>query len=91
MEAKKAGVPFSAQSVGGMFGLYFAEHCPENFAEMMRGDLKAFNTFFHTMLDGGVYLAPAAYEAGFVSIVHSDADIAASVVAGAAAFARLKS
>jgi glutamate-1-semialdehyde 2,1-aminomutase len=89
-EAKKAGVPFSAQSVGGMFGLYFAEQCPGNFAEMMRGDLKAFNTFFHAMLDGGVYLAPAAYEAGFVSIVHSDADITASVAAGAAAFARLK-
>jgi glutamate-1-semialdehyde 2,1-aminomutase len=88
--AKARGVTFSAQSVGGMFGLYFAEQCPGNFAEMMRGDLKAFNTFFHAMLDGGVYLAPAAYEAGFVSIVHSDADITASVAAGAAAFARLK-
>jgi glutamate-1-semialdehyde 2,1-aminomutase len=88
--AKAAGVPFSAQSVGGMFGLYFAPTVPANFAQMMAGDLAAFNRFFHGMLDGGVYLAPAAYEAGFVSIAHSDEDIAASVAVAANAFAAMR-
>jgi glutamate-1-semialdehyde 2,1-aminomutase len=85
--AKKRGVKFSAQSVGGMFGLYFAATPPASYAEVMAGDKEAFNRFFHAMLDAGVYLAPSAFEAGFVSAAHSDADIAATVAAADAIFA----
>jgi glutamate-1-semialdehyde 2,1-aminomutase len=88
-EAKKAGVVFSAQSVGSMFGLYFSAEPPTSYAEMMAGDREAFNRFFHRMLDQGVYLAPAAFEAGFVSAAHTAADIDATIAAGAAAFAKL--
>ena len=85
--AKKRGVTFSAQSVGGMFGVYFASTPPTSYAEVMASDKKAFNRFFHAMLDAGVYLAPSAFEAGFVSAAHSDADIAATVAAADAIFA----
>jgi glutamate-1-semialdehyde 2,1-aminomutase len=85
--AKKHGVTFSAQSVGGMFGLYFSATPPTSYAEAMAGDKEAFNRFFHAMLEKGIYLAPSAFEAGFVSAAHSDADIAATVAAAAAAFA----
>jgi glutamate-1-semialdehyde 2,1-aminomutase len=74
--AKEAGVSFSAQSVGGMFGVYFSEKCPVSYAEVMQSDKEAFNRFFHVMLDEGVYLAPSAFEAGFVSAAHGDAEIA---------------
>ena len=84
---KKAGVPFSTQSVGSMFGLYFSATPPTCYAEMMAGDREAFNVFFHKLLDLGVYLAPAAFEAGFVSAAHSDADIDATIAAAAAALA----
>lgn len=77
--AVKHGVPFSAQSVGGMFGIYFRAHCPRNFNEVMQCDKEAFNRFFHAMLDAGFYFAPSAYEAGFVSAAHSEADIAATI------------
>lgn len=87
--AKDAGVTFSAQSVGSMFGLYFSANPPNSYAEMMAGDRDMFNRFFHLMLDAGVYLAPAAFEAGFVSAAHTAADIDASVAAAAAAFAKL--
>jgi len=85
--AKKRGVTFSAQSVGGMFGLYFAAACPTSYAEVMACDKEAFNRFFHAMLEKGAYLAPSAFEAGFVSAAHSDADIAATVAAADAIFA----
>jgi glutamate-1-semialdehyde 2,1-aminomutase len=85
--AKKHGVKFSAQSVGGMFGVYFAATPPTSYAEVMAADKEAFNRFFHAMLDAGVYLAPSAFEAGFVSAAHSDADIAATVAAADAIFA----
>ena len=85
--AQKHGVTFSAQSVGGMFGLYFAATPPTSYAEIMDADKEAFNRFFHAMLEKGVYLAPSAFEAGFVSAVHSDADIAATVAAADAIFA----
>jgi glutamate-1-semialdehyde 2,1-aminomutase len=87
--AKKHNVKFSAQSVGGMFGLYFAAKPPSCFAEVMQCDTNAFNKFFHAMLDAGMYFAPAAYEAGFVSAVHSDADIAATVAAADKIFATM--
>jgi glutamate-1-semialdehyde 2,1-aminomutase len=85
--AKSRGVSFSAQSVGGMFGLYFAATPPTSYAEVMASDKEAFNRFFHAMLEAGVYLAPSAFEAGFVSAAHSDADIAATVAAADAIFA----
>ena len=87
--ARTAGVAFCADSVGGMFGLYFTEHVPTNFAEVMACDKERFNRFFHAMLDAGVHFAPSAYEAGFVSAAHSDAEIAATIDAAAAAFANL--
>ena len=85
--AKKRGVKFSAQSVGGMFGVYFAATPPTSYAEVMGCDKEAFNRFFHAMLDAGFYLAPSAFEAGFVSAAHTDADIAATVAAADAIFA----
>ena len=85
--AKQRGVTFSAQSVGGMFGLYFSATPPTSYAEVMACDKEAFNRFFHAMLEKGIYLAPSAFEAGFVSAAHSDADIAATVAAAAAIFA----
>jgi len=85
--AKQQGVTFSAQSVGGMFGVYFAATPPTSYAEIMQADKDAFNRFFHAMLGKGVYLAPSAFEAGFVSAAHSEADIAATVAAAAEVFA----
>ena len=87
--AADAGVTFSAQNVGGMFGLYFSECCPTSFAEMMQSNKAAFNVFFHSMLDSGIYLGPSAFEAGFVSIAHTDEDIAETIVAARLAFAKV--
>lgn len=87
--AQKAGVTFSAQSVGGMFGLYFIASNPTSYAEMMQADKTAFNKFFHSMLDSGIYLGPSAFEAGFVSAAHTDADIEQTVQAATSAFAGL--
>ena len=87
--AKAAGKTFCADSVGGMFGLYFAPRPPAGFADVMASDRETFNRFFHAMLDRGVYLAPSAFEAGFVSAAHSDADIAATVDAARAVFKTL--
>jgi glutamate-1-semialdehyde 2,1-aminomutase len=88
--AKKHGVAFAAQNVGGMFGLYFAEKCPGTYDEVLACDKEAFNRFFHAMLDAGHYFAPSAFEAGFVSAAHSDADIAATIAAADTYFASLK-
>ena len=79
--ARKHDVDFSAQSVGGMFGLYFRASCPQSYDEVMECDKEAFNRFFHAMLNTGHYFAPSAFEAGFVSAAHSDADIAETVAA----------
>src|SRR5882672_5704401 len=84
--ARKHGVAFSAQSVGGMFGMYFRASPPSSYAEVMQCDTQAFKRFFHAMLDRGVYFAPSAYEAGFVSAAHSAEDIAATVTAAEASF-----
>ncbi|MDR0234545.1 MAG: glutamate-1-semialdehyde 2,1-aminomutase [Zoogloeaceae bacterium] len=85
--AKKQGAPFSAQSVGGMFGLYFAPTPPASFAEVMASDTAAFNRFFHAMLEAGHYFAPSAFEAGFVSAAHREEDIEATVKAAERFFA----
>ena len=87
--ARKHGVAFAAQSVGGMFGIYFAAAAPDSYAQVMQCDKERFNRFFHALLDAGIYLAPSAYEAGFVSAAHTDADIAFTVEAAGRAFATL--
>jgi glutamate-1-semialdehyde 2,1-aminomutase len=84
--AKRSGVPFAAQSVGGMFGIYFAASVPVSYAQVMAADNERFNRFFHAMLDAGFYFAPSAYEAGFVSSAHGAADIAETVAAAERAF-----
>ncbi len=80
-------VQFCADAVGGMFGLYFAPTVPATYAQVMAGDTQRFNAFFHAMLQRGVYLAPSAFEAGFVSAAHDDAVIDATIQAAAQSFA----
>ncbi|HXP01821.1 MAG TPA: glutamate-1-semialdehyde 2,1-aminomutase [Luteibacter sp.] len=87
--AKKAGIPFSVNRVGGMFGLFFTNDTVESYAQATSADVAAFNRFFHGMLERGVYLAPSAFEAGFVSSAHGDAELDATVEAAAAVFASL--
>ena len=70
--ADKAGIPFATDSVGGMFGMYFAKSVPTSYAEVTQTNVETFKKFFHAMLDEGVYLAPSAYEAGFTSIAHDN-------------------
>jgi glutamate-1-semialdehyde 2,1-aminomutase len=82
-------IAFSAQHVGGMFGLYFRATPPQTYAEVMECDRERFNQFFHAMLAEGIYLAPSAYEAGFVSSAHTAADIEKTVAAADKAFAAL--
>jgi glutamate-1-semialdehyde 2,1-aminomutase len=89
LAASNASVPFSAQSVGGMFGIYFNPNIPSSFAEMMTCNKLAFNKFFHSMLDNGIYLGPSAFEAGFVSAAHSDEDITKTIAAAEKAFAQI--
>lgn len=84
--ARDAGVAFSAQSLGGMFGLYFRAAVPQDYGQVMECDKAAFNRFFHAMLAEGVYLAPSAYEAGFVSAAHGPEQIAATLAAARKAF-----
>ncbi len=85
--AAKHGAAFVADSVGGMFGLYFATAVPHSYADVMASDRERFNRFFHAMLDAGHYFAPSAFEAGFVSAAHSEADIDSTVAAADAWFA----
>ena len=88
--AERAGVPFTTNHAGTMFGAFFTTaQQVANYGQVMACDTAAFNAFFHRMLDAGVYLAPASYEAGFMSSAHSDADIAATVDAAATALAGL--
>ncbi len=87
--AVKRGVAFSAQPVGGMFGLYFRTGVPQNYAQALDIDIERFKGFFHAMLAEGVYLAPSAYEAGFVSASHTLADIKKTIAAADVAFAQI--
>jgi glutamate-1-semialdehyde 2,1-aminomutase len=89
-EANQARVTFSAQSIGSMFGIYFRVSPPASFAEVMQADRERFNRFFHEMLKRGVYLAPSAYEAGFVSASHGNAEVEDTLQAARAAFAIVK-
>jgi glutamate-1-semialdehyde 2,1-aminomutase len=87
LAAARAGVAFCAQAVGGMFGLYFADAVPDTYDAVMACDKARFSRFFHAMLDAGVYLAPSAFEAGFVSAAHTAGDVAATVAFAENAFA----
>jgi len=85
--ARQAGVPFSTNHVCGMFGLFFTDQAPvTRYEQVMRCDVERFKRFFHAMLDAGVYLAPSAFEAGFVSAAHGDAEIDATLEAARKAF-----
>jgi glutamate-1-semialdehyde 2,1-aminomutase len=86
--AKEVGQEFSAQSVGGMFGLYFRPAPPETYAQVMECDREKFNSFFHAMLEQGISIAPSAFEAGFVSSAHGQAEIDATIEAARTAFWR---
>lgn len=89
--ADAAGVPFVTTQAGGMFGLYFsgAEDIV-TFSDVMASDSERFKRFFHLMLDGGVYLAPSAFEAGFTSIAHGDEELRITLDAAERAFATFK-
>ncbi|WP_278400536.1 glutamate-1-semialdehyde 2,1-aminomutase [Stutzerimonas kunmingensis] len=89
--ADAAGIPFVTTQVGGMFGLYFSGADDiVTFADVMASDADRFKRFFHLMLEGGVYLAPSAFEAGFTSIAHGDTELAITLDAAERAFAKLK-
>ncbi|MBP3946122.1 glutamate-1-semialdehyde 2,1-aminomutase [Psychrobacter sp. K31L] len=91
--ADKHGINLRTNKLGGMFGMFFVKDTdtttPKNFDDVTECDMTVFNTFFHGMLDRGIYLAPSAYEAGFMSIKHSDADIDASIKAADEIFAEM--
>lgn len=87
--ARAAGHTFSSDSVGGMFGFYFRDTIPTSFAEVANSDTEKFNRFFHGMLNEGVYFAPSAYEASFVSITHNDDIIAQTLNAAERVFKTL--
>ena len=87
LAAHDSGVALAADCEGGMFGFFFAAELPQHYGAVMASDKQRFNRFFHAMLDRGVYLAPALYEAGFVSAAHQIDDIAATVAAAHAALA----
>lgn len=87
--ARAAGVPMSGASLGGMFGLYFSEKLPTNYAEVMMADRERFNIYFHGMLAQGIYLAPSAFEAGFVSAMHDSSDVEATISAAREVFKSL--
>ena len=89
-QADKAGIPFCTSQVGGMFGLFFSQDKQvSNFQQVMACDVKAFNHFFHGMLEQGVYCAPSAFEAGFVSAAHGNAEIDATIEVAGKVFANL--
>jgi glutamate-1-semialdehyde 2,1-aminomutase len=87
--AVATGVPFSADSEGGMFGFFLLPELPQNYGQVMKTDGARFNTLFHGLLDRGIYIAPALYEAGFVSSAHTTADIDETVAAAKDIFSKL--
>ncbi len=89
--AEEAGVPFTTSRVGGMFGLFFTDEAQvSSYKQVMACNVKRFNRFFHGMLERGVYLAPSAFEAGFVSTAHTEEDFAVTLAAARDAFAQLE-
>ena len=87
--ARDAGIAFTTQRVGGMFGMFFSNDIVDTYAQAMACDSAAFNRFFHAMLERGVYLAPSAFEAGFMSSAHDEAAIADTIRAAGEAFRSL--
>lgn len=87
--ARKHGVTFRADAIGGMFGLYFAENVPDSYATVMACDRERFNRFFHAMLEAGHYFAPSAFEAGFLSAAHTAADVESTLQVADQVFAAL--
>jgi glutamate-1-semialdehyde 2,1-aminomutase len=88
--ARAVDIAFSADAIGGMFGIYFSEKIPTSLAEVSACDIEAFKRFFHAMLDRGVHFAPSAFEAGFVSAAHDDAAIAHTLDAAEQVFVSMK-
>ena len=89
-EANRAGIDFSVDSEGGMFGFFLMSTLPQNYTTVMTTDTARFNPFFHGMLERGHYFAPALYEAGFVSSAHSFSDIDETLRAAAEVFESIK-
>lgn len=89
--AAQTGIAFTADSVGGMFGLYFSGSLPQNYADMAASNIEAFKTFFHGMLDRGVAFGPSAYEAAFVSAAHTEELVAETVAIAADVLAHMAS
>ena len=87
--ARQAGHEFSTDCVGGMFGLYFTKNKPASLEDVTASDIEKFKKFFHAMLDEGVYLAPSAYEAGFLSIQHDEAIVEDMLAAAARSFSKI--
>ena len=87
--ADQAGVAFSSDCEGGMFGFFLLPELPQNYPQVMKSENARFNRLFHGLLERGVYIAPALYEAGFVSCAHTDADIQATIAAAASVFSTL--
>ena len=87
--ADKANIPFAVDSVGGMFGFYFASQVPTTYEAVTQSNIEAFKKFFHLMLDEGVYLAPSAYEAGFTSIAHDNEVVNDIIAAAESSFKKL--
>jgi glutamate-1-semialdehyde 2,1-aminomutase len=77
--AAAEGIAFSADCEGGMFGFFLLPQLPQNYSQVMKSDSPRFNRLFHGLLGRGIYIAPALYEAGFVSAAHSEADIAETI------------
>ena len=88
--AKQADIAFITNRVGAMFGLFFSEQTNiSSFAQVMQCDQARFKRFFHAMLEAGIYLAPSAFEAGFVSAAHSEADLQYTLDAAKGVFTKL--
>jgi len=88
-EADAAGIALTVDSEGGLFGFFFADKLPHDYTSAVAVDKERFNRFFHAMLEGGVYFAPALYEAGFVSSAHGPAELEHTLKAARSAFALL--
>ena len=88
-EANRAKIPFSVDSIGGMFGFYFSQKVPTSYEAVTKTDIEAFKRFFHAMLNEGVYLAPSAYEAGFTSIAHDNAVVDEIILAARQSFQKI--
>jgi len=88
--ADAAGIPFTTNQVGGMFGCFFSEDEKiSHFSQVMACDTERFKHYFHQMLDSGIYLAPSAFEAGFVSAAHGEVELQLTLDAAEKAFARI--